>query len=89
MTRVNGAGGIVPDTNYLFLGDYVDRGHHSVEVLTLLLALKVKHPQRITLLRGNHESRQITQVVFAPPCFPAVLPLPDARHCSAGVWVLR
>ena len=55
-------GGNVPDTNYLFMGDYVDRGHHSVETVTLLIALKVRHKDRITILRGNHESRQITQV---------------------------
>eukprot|EP01017_Pseudomicrothorax_dubius_P006433 TRINITY_DN1182_c0_g1_i4.p1 TRINITY_DN1182_c0_g1~~TRINITY_DN1182_c0_g1_i4.p1 ORF type:complete len:291 (-),score=67.11 TRINITY_DN1182_c0_g1_i4:58-930(-) len=55
-------GGMPPDTNYLFMGDYVDRGHHSVETLTLLIALKVRHRDRITLTRGNHESRQITQV---------------------------
>jgi len=53
-------GGECPDTNYLFMGDFVDRGYYSVETFLLLLALKVRYPERITLIRGNHESRQIT-----------------------------
>lgn len=53
-------GGEIPDTNYLFLGDFVDRGFNSVESFLFLLALKVQYPERITLIRGNHESRQIT-----------------------------
>jgi len=55
-------GGEIPNTNYIFIGDFVDRGYNSVETFELLLCLKLKEPAHITLLRGNHESRQITLV---------------------------
>ncbi|XP_064993344.1 serine/threonine-protein phosphatase PP-X isozyme 2-like isoform X1 [Musa acuminata AAA Group] len=72
-------GGECPKTNYLFLGDFVDRGFYSVETFLLLLALKVRYPDRITLIRGNHESRQITQVYgFYDECL--------RKYGSVNVW---
>jgi hypothetical protein len=46
--------GALPDTSYIFIGDFVDRGYNSIETLLFLLLLKIKYPERITLLRGNH-----------------------------------
>lgn len=54
--------GDLPDTNYLFLGGYVNQGRFSVELISLLLAFKVRYPKRITLLRGFFESRKISQM---------------------------
>ena len=76
-------GGDIPQVNYLFLGDFVDRGFNSVETFLLLLAYKVRYPDMITLIRGNHECRQITQVYgFYDECLRKYSSLNVWRYCT-------
>jgi serine/threonine-protein phosphatase 4 catalytic subunit len=76
-------GGEIPDVNYVFLGDYVDRGFKSVETMLYLLALKVKYPERINLIRGNHECRGITQQYgFYDECIRKFGSLNVWRECT-------
>ncbi|ORM42076.1 Serine/threonine-protein phosphatase PP2A [Babesia sp. Xinjiang] len=72
--------GTAPNTNFLFLGDYVDRGYYSIESVTLILCLKVRYKDRVFIIRGNHECRQITQVYgFYDECL--------RKYGNANVWV--
>lgn len=62
MLRLFEYGGFPPEANYLFLGDYVDRGKQSLETICLLLAYKIKYPENFFVLRGNHECASINRI---------------------------
>lgn len=66
--------------DYLFLGDYVDRGQHSLETITLLLALKIEYPENVHLIRGNHEAADINALFgFRLECI-------ERMGESDGIW---
>lgn len=62
LLRLFECAGYPPEKNYLFLGDYVDRGKQNLETICLLMAYKIKYPLNFFILRGNHESDTINRI---------------------------
>ncbi|OHT03429.1 Ser/Thr protein phosphatase [Tritrichomonas foetus] len=78
----------IPATRYLFLGDYVDRGPQSVEVICLLLALKLRHPDNVYMLRGNHECREMSELYgFAAECIAKQNRVVYTEFCQLFEWI--
>lgn len=73
--------GDIESYDYLFLGDYVDRGAHQLETILFLMALKVKFPEKIHMLRGNHEDRLINKTFgFSHQCLQKLKENPEAYN---------
>lgn len=76
LIRIFKSCGYPPYTNYLFLGDYIDRGYKSLETILLLLCYKIKYPENFFMLRGNHESANITKIYgFYDECKRRLAPI--------------
>lgn len=79
LLRIYDKNGFPPETNYLFLGDYVDRGKQSIETICLQFCYKIKFPENFFLLRGNHETSTINRVYgFFDEC--------NRRYHSTRLW---